>query len=126
MFCIVYPYEFEIISNGAVSIDANYTLAEKVFDNVEVYGNDTAFTDVYYEDSKQLSSDLNIQPKNKNFQYIDNAWWFNIALQNGKARMLDHYIKIKLVVKNYKTNPTQALNKLKRIVYLKTVYRKKL
>jgi len=125
-FGITYPYEIEIISNGAVTRDANNTIDEKVFDNCEVYGNDTAFTDVIYTDSKRIASDNNIQSNNKNFRYIDNSWWFNVALSKGKERMLDHYIKVKLVVKNYISNPTISLNTVKRIVYLRTRYRKKL
>jgi len=97
---------------------------ESSFDNAEVYGNSTALTDVYYENSRQTASDLNITAKNKNFRYIDNAWWFNFALSN-KSRLVDHYLKIKLVVKNYTTNPRTSLNLKKTIVYLKTIYRNK-
>jgi hypothetical protein len=124
-FGVTYPYELEVIFNGAVTNQANDTLSEKVFDNIEVYGNDTALTDVYYADSKRTASDLNIDALNKDFKLIDNSWWFSVALSNLKERMLDHYLRMKVVVKNYKNNPTVSLNKVKRIVYLKTVYRKK-
>ncbi len=126
LFGVVYPFELQPVFKGAVTKDSDDTIAEKCFDYIQVYGNDTAFTDVYYEDSKRTAQDVDIVAKNKNFKYIDNAWWFNIALSKLKERMLDHYIKVKLVVKNYKTNPTISLNKVKRIVYLKIVYRKKL
>ncbi len=118
-FGIVYPYKIEIIAN-------KYIDKEKVYDNCEVYGNNTAFTDVYYTNSRQTASDLNITSKNKNFRYIDSSWWFNIALFNNKERLVDKYLKVKLVVKNYLTNPTISLNTTKRIVYLKTIFRKKL
>jgi len=122
---VTYPFELEVVFKGAVGDQTNDSIAEKVFDNIEVYGNDTALTDVYYADSKRTASDTNILPLNKNFAYINNAWWFNVALSNGKERMLDHYMKMKIVVKNYKQNATISLNKIKRVVYLKTIYRKK-
>jgi hypothetical protein len=125
-FGIVYPYELEVISNGAVTRDSNDRSASKSFDNIELYGNEVPITDVYYEDSARSSSDIDISADDKNFQYIDNAWWFNIALHKGKERMVDHYIKVKVVVKNFVTNPSESINKVKRIVYLKTMYRKKL
>lgn len=117
-FGIVFPYELEVVSNGNIN-------EEQAYDNVEVYGNDTALTDVYYENENQTASDLNIDDKNKDFRFIDNSWWFNVALENSKARMLGHYMKVKVVVKNYLTDPTISLNKIKRIVYLKTIFRKK-
>ena len=90
-----------------------------------MYGNDTPISDVEYETSKLTASDLNISSKNKNFEYIDNSWWFNVALKNGKERLLDHYMLMKVKVKNYLTDPTISLNKKKRIVYLKTIFRPK-
>lgn len=117
-FGIVYPYELEAVANPEAD-------AEKGFDYIEMYGNDTRITDVYYETSKQTASDTNIGTKDKNFEYIDNSWWFNVALKNGKERLVDHYMKIKVRVKNYLTDPTVSLNVKKRIVYLKTFYRRK-
>ncbi|HUV84404.1 MAG TPA: hypothetical protein VMV86_01780, partial [Methanosarcinales archaeon] len=125
-FGVTYPFELEVVSKGAITKSSNDTKAEKVFDSVEAYGNDTPFTDVYYEDSERTASDININSKSKDFKYIDSSWWWNVALSNKKERMLDHYIKIKVVVKNFVTNPVNSLNKVKRIVYLRTVYRKKL
>jgi hypothetical protein len=115
---IVYPYELQVSVN-------EFPDTEKAFDVVEMYGNDTPITDVEYETSKLTASDLNISSKNKNFEYIDNSWWFNVALKNGKERLLDHYMLMKVKVKNYLTDPTISLNKKKRIVYLKTIFRPK-
>jgi hypothetical protein len=114
---IVFPFYLQPI------IVPNLIEATSV-DNVEAYGNATAFTDIYYENSRQTAQDTDITSKNKNFAYIDNAWRFNVAL-NNKSRMVDHYLKIKLVVKNYTTNPTVSLNLKKTVVYLKTIFRNK-
>jgi hypothetical protein len=85
------------------------------------YNNENDGKSVYYADSKRTASDLNIDALNKDFKLIDNSWWFSVALSNLKERMLDHYLKMKVVVKNYKNNPTVSLNKVKRIVYLKSI-----
>ena len=115
----VYPFELiKVFGSNSVTED-------KAFDVIEAYGNDTPFTDVYHSTSKLSSSDTNISSKNKNFSYVNNAWWFNVALSKGKQRLVDRYMETKLVVKNYLTDPTVSLNKVKRIVYLRIINRKK-
>lgn len=116
-FGAVYPYELEVV------FGANSTAEEKAFDNIEVYGNQTAFTDVYHQTSELTSQDINIKSTNKNFAYIDNAWWFSVALTSKSQRMFDRWMKSKVVVKNYLTNPTISIDKVKRIVYLRLVNR---
>lgn len=118
-FGLVYPYELtKVFGSNSIQDD-------KAFDVIEAYGNNTPFTDVYHQTSELSSSDINITAKNKNFGYVNNAWWFNVALANGKQRLVDRYLITKVVVKNYLTNPTSSLNKIKRIVYLQIINRKK-
>lgn len=114
---VVYPYELAVVQNQNLDI-------EKIYDNHEIYGNDVLPTDLYYETSRQTGSDLDIASSNKNIRLIDNSVWANIAFDTNRSRMLDHWLKTRIVVKNYSTDQTVSLNKKKRIVYLKTIYRK--
>ena len=116
-FGVVYPYELTRV------FGSNDYQENKNYDVMEVYGNSTAITDIYHQTSALSSSDTNIQTSNRNFKYIDNAWWLNVALSNGKQRMLDKYMITKLVVKNYINDPTTSLDKVKRIVYLRIINR---
>lgn len=115
---ITYPYELEVVVNPSPN-------EHKVFDNIELYGNDVMPSDVYYETSSDTAQDNNITTKNKNFEYVNKSWWFSVALQNGKQRLEDHYLRVRVVVKNYVTDPTISLNLKKRIVYLKTIFRQR-
>lgn len=115
----VYPYELEVVSNDGVDV-------EKGFDNIELYGNDKAITDVYYETSKLTASDTNIESTNKDFELVDNSWWFSVALADGGERLVDHYMKIKVVDRNYDTDRTTSNNEAKRVVYVRSVFRPKM
>ncbi len=116
-FGIVYPYELTKVFGSS-----NYE-EEKSFDNIEAYGNEVGFTDVYHNSSELSSQDTNISTVNKNFKYINNAWWFSVALTSVGRRVFDRWMKTKVVVKNYDTDPTVSNNKVKRIVYMRLVSR---
>lgn len=94
-------------------------------DNVELTGNDTRQTDVYTSNSTQTAQDINITSTNKNYQYIDGSWWFNLPLTNRNARLSDSWTQIKVRVKNWTTTPITSTNLVKRIFSIKSATRKK-
>lgn len=119
-FGIVYPYYVTVIVKDSV-------MDNIAVDNLEVAGNDTNFTDVYVENGEGSASDENIGVGNRNYKYYDGGWKFNIPLKNKRQRLVDHYLQIKMRVKNYVGDAvTTSLNEVKRIFLVKSSYRKKL
>jgi hypothetical protein len=79
-------------------------------------------TSVYFDTENQASSDLNISSTNRNYRFIDGAWFFSVALDRLRGRLTDYYVRVKFVHKNYVTNPTTAKNVQKVTQWLKTMF----
>jgi len=79
-------------------------------------------TSVYFSAENQSSSDLNISSTNRNYRFIDGAWFFSVALDRLKGRITDYYVKVKFVHKNYITNPTVSKNTQRVMQWLKTFF----
>lgn len=103
----------------------NSDLMKLAIDNIEVGGNNTIFTDVYVDNSYQSGSDTDIVTTNKNYDYVDGSWWFNLPFASNGARLADSWMQVKMRVKNYVTDPTTSTNLVKRIFYIKSSIRKK-
>lgn len=117
---IVYPFYIEAVLKDA-SLD-NISV-----DNLEVAGNETNFTDVFIENGDGAASDENISTGNKNYKYFDGSWRFNLPLKNRRMRLTDHYLKVKMQVKNFLGDDiVTSLNQVKRLFYVKQSYRKRL
>lgn len=79
-------------------------------------------TSVYFDTDNQSASDLNISSTNRNYRFIDGAWFFSVALDSLRGRLTDYYVRVKFVHKNYVTNPTTAKNVQKVTQWLKTFF----
>jgi len=79
-------------------------------------------TSVYFDTENQSASDLNISTTNRNYRFIDGAWFFSVALDRLRGRLTDYYVRVKFVHKNYVTNPTTAKNVQKVTQWLKTFF----
>lgn len=94
-------------------------------DSSEANGNNTPFSDVYVSNSSQSGSDLNIYTGNRNYRYYDGSWWFTLPRATNRGRLFDSWLRLKMRVKNYVTNPTIAIDAAKRIVSIKSKIRQK-
>jgi hypothetical protein len=79
-------------------------------------------TSVYFDTENQSASDLNISTTNRNYRFIDGAWFFSVALDSLRGRLTDYYVRVKFIHKNYVTNPTTAKNIQKVSQWLKTFF----
>lgn len=119
-FGVVYPASLTYVAKSP-------DLTNICVDNIEVAGNDTRLTDVYIENRNESASDTTIRTTNRNYRYFDGSWWFNLPLTSKRIRLADHYLQVKLQIKNYTgTSITSALNTVKRIMYVKNFLRRKL
>lgn len=108
----VYNHELEIIVNPKTELAITPQ-------NIQVKGNSVNYTDVYCDTDAQSSSDLNIASTNRNYRFIDGAWFSSLPLpRNG--RLTDYYTKIKYVYKGYISNPTVSKNVNKFVTWIKT------
>lgn len=70
----------------------------------------------------QAASDLNISSTNRNYRYIDKAWFSSLPLDGLKGRLTDYYVKITFTFKNYVTDPRTSKNIQKVSQFLKTFF----
>ena len=114
---VVYEHYITMICNGFPDIT-------KVFDNFENYGNDLQYTDVECETSNHSAADNDIVASNKDYGFEDESWWSSVPLITGGRRLRDKYMRVKLRVQNYAgVDVDISLNAVKRLVYLKTIFR---
>lgn len=111
----VWDSEHEIIVNAKTDI----ALTPQ---NMQVKAVGANATSVYFSADNQSSSDLNISSNNRNYRFIDGAWFFSVALDRLKGRITDYYVKVKFVHKNYVTDPTISKNTQRVTQWLKTFF----
>lgn len=111
----VWDSEHEIIVNAKTDI----ALTPQ---NMQVKAVGANATSVYFSADNQSSSDLNISSNNRNYRFIDGAWFFSVALDRLKGRITDYYVKVKFVHKNYVTDPTVSKNTQRVTQWLKTFF----
>lgn len=70
----------------------------------------------------QSSADLNIAPSNRDYRFIDGAWFSSLPMDKVKGRLTDYYVRIKFTYNNYVTNPTTAKNIQKVSQFIKTFF----
>ncbi len=118
-FGIVHPWSITMVLK-----DQN--MEGIVIDNLEAGGNDTAFSDVFIDNGSDNAADVNITSSNRYYKYFNGSWWFSLPLKDKTTRLTDHYVRIKLQVKNYSGNAiTTSINKGKRVFYVKQFFRSK-
>lgn len=118
-FGIVYPWYLETV----IKVGQGQKI---VVDNVSVDGNDTRFTDVYVSNSYNSAQDTNIASYNREYKYFDGAWNFTIPFASSRQRLVDTWMKLKMVVKNYTgTAVTTSNDAVKRIFSIKSEIRGK-
>jgi len=89
---------------------------------LKVLGNNVRFTDVTtnivddpnaIEDGSGSTSaqDLNIKSYNRNYQYVDGAWHFNLPYE--RHRIVSSFLIVKLRIKNFVTHPAESVASLK-------------
>lgn len=112
----VYPFIHEVIVNpnigDAASID-NLQMKSSIginYDKIEF------FTD------NDSAADQNLNLGNRNYRVIDNAWWSSIPL-GSKGRLTDYYLRIRMTLNNYTTNPTVARNVQKVVTFINSIFR---
>lgn len=90
--------------------------------NIQFKGNTTNWTDVYCSADNQSSQDLNISSTNRNYRWIDSAWFSSLPLDRLRGRITDYYVKINFIHKNYISDPTAAKNIQKLSQWLRTFF----
>ncbi len=73
--------------------------------NIEQLGNNVYPTDVYTDAGSQTASDLSIKSWDKNFRYIIDRLCHSLPL-SSTGRIVNRYLKIRIVKKNWTTDPT--------------------
>jgi len=111
----VWDFEHEIVVNAKTDV----ALTPQ---NMQVKAIGPNATSVYFSADNQSSSDLNISSTNRNYRFIDGAWFFSVALDRLRGRITDYYVKVKFVHKNYVTNPTVSKNTQRVTQWLKTFF----
>jgi len=111
----VWDSEHEIIVNAKTDV----ALTPQ---NMQVKAVGANATSVYFSADTQSASDLNISSTNRNYRFIDGAWFFSVALDRLRGRITDYYVKVKFVHKNYVTDPTVSKNTQRVTQWLKTFF----
>ncbi len=111
----VWDFEQEIVVNFKTDLAVTPQ-------NMQVKAIGPNATSVYFDTENQSSSDLNISTTNRNYRFIDGAWFFSVALDRLRGRLTDYYVRVKFVHKNYVTNPTISKNVQKVTQWLKTMF----
>jgi hypothetical protein len=111
----VWDFEQEIVVNAKTDMAVTAQ-------NIQVKTIGPNATSVYCDTDNQSSSDLNISSTNRNYRFIDGAWFSSLPLDKLRGRLTDYYVKIKFVHKNYLTNPTVSKNTQKVTQWLKTMF----
>jgi hypothetical protein len=93
--------------------------------NMEQKGNNVNVTDVYTDAESQSASDLNISPSNRRYRWIFDRWASNLPLDNSTGRITNSYLRIKMIKKNWTTNPTVLTGSVKILQYIKTFFEQK-
>jgi hypothetical protein len=111
---VVYENNIQFILN-----DQNET--DKFLDHCEIVGNRFFFTSLRVEDPNTefgLDADIN-SLINKEYEYRDTKWYFNIPLNNRtKAYLVGTWFRLFFRRKNYVTDPTVSDNSPVKIVSL--------
>lgn len=115
MYGKVWDHELEIV----VPAKSDIALTPQ---NMQVKAIGSNATSVYFSAENQSSSDLNISSTNRNYRFIDGAWFFSVALDRLRGRITDYYVKVKFVHKNYVTNPTVSKNTQRVTQWIKTFF----
>ncbi len=108
------------IVNNELEVVANPQAGQISVTNCEIGATGDNVTGVVVSaDNGQIGQDLNISSTNRNYKYFDGSWWFNIPLFRG-ARITDKYLKIRLIKRNWNSNPTVNDNKLTVFQYIRS------
>lgn len=111
----VWDFSQEIVVNAKTDIAVTAQ-------NIQVKAIGPNATSVYCDTDNQSSSDLNISYTNRNYRFIDGAWFSSLPLDRLKGRLTDYYVRIKFVHKNYVTDPRTSKNLQKVTQFLKTFF----
>jgi hypothetical protein len=89
--------------------------------NCELGATGDLFTEITVSaDDNQTASDTNISSTNRDYDYYDGSWWFNLPLSRLKGRITDKYLKIRMKKKNWSVLATTNDNKLTIWQFLKS------
>lgn len=114
----VYPLVHEVIitpnAGEPVAVD-NLQIKSSIATN---YDTMEFFTD------NDSASDTNLNLGNRNYRVRDNAWESSLPL-GTYGRLVDYYLKVRMTLRNYTTNPTVANNVQKVTAFLNSVWRVK-
>lgn len=89
--------------------------------HIEQVGNNVYPTEVTVESSNQTASDTNVQSWNTNFRYIWDRLTHSMPLSDT-GRVVGDYAIIKLIKKNWSSNPTTVSTSVKIINYIKSFF----
>jgi len=110
----VFPHTMEIIVNAKTDIAVTPQ-------NIQFKGIGANWTDITATTDDQTATDASISSTNRNYRYIDKAWYSSLPLPTN-GRLTDYYVKINFSFKNYVTNPTVAKNVQRVLQWLKTSF----
>lgn len=110
----VYNHELEIIVNPKSDMAVSYQ-------NMQVKGMGSNYTDVQCDTDDQSASDLSIPATSRNYRLIDKAWYSNFPLPSN-GRLTDYYLKVKMTYKGYVSNPTVSKNVNKVVQFIKSFF----
>jgi hypothetical protein len=92
--------------------------------NMEQDGNLVNVTDVYIESETETASDLNISSTSRLYSRILSKICSSLPLSSG-SRIMDSFLKIKLVKKNYTTSPTTLTGAVRILRQINTYFQQK-
>lgn len=110
----VHNFELEMIVNPKTDVVMSYQ-------NMQVKGIGPNFTDVECYTDDQSSSDLNIPSTSIHYRWIDKSWFSNFPL-SATGRLVDYYLRVKMIYKGYVSNPTVAKSDNKVVQWIKSFF----
>jgi hypothetical protein len=110
----VYNCELEMIVNPKTDVAVS-------FQNMQVKGIGPNFTDVECYTDDQSAVDSNIPTTSVFYRWVDKSWFSNFPL-SSTGRLVDYYLRVKMIYKGYVTNPTVAKTDNKVIQWIKSFF----
>jgi len=118
----VYNKEFGAVVNNEIEFIVNPKTQESFsVMNIEQHGNNVLPTTVTITAESQTATDANIASTSNWYRYIYDKICSNLPL-SSTGRITNSYLKIKLVKKNWTTNPTTVTTSVKILQFVKSIF----
>lgn len=117
---------FGLVVNNELEIVVNPKTANAFSAlNIEQKGNNVNYTDIYTDADGVTAADNAIAASNRYYRYIWDKICSNLPLSLISGRITNSYLKIRMVKKNWSTNPTTLTGSVKILQYIKTYFEQK-